>query len=189
MPQLLLDPETHTYTLDGKKIMGVTEVLESAGIKPKSEYRNGAIDHALLLGNYVHQATALDDRGVLDDTSLDEQLLPYLTAWRKWKSEYQPRFYSIEESIATDGCAGTPDRVAVVDDRRGVIELKTGNAEKWHRIQAEFYRQMVEVDDRHLVYLHEDGTYTYELWLPDVRHAEVRNAALVVATWKRTREK
>lgn len=196
MADLVLDPETHTYRLDGKPLLSVSEILRSAGIAPASEFTNRKIEYAKDLGTYVHQACALDDRGELDEDSLDEAIRPYLAAWRAFREQERPEWLAIEQPLASEcgNWAGTPDRVALFPEHettRHIVEIKSGEMKKWHRIQAQGYLELIgEAIEgwRTLVYLKADGTFMIEHWAPSHTHLDVWAAAVVIATWKRQRE-
>lgn len=194
MPTLTLDPDTHVYRLDGKRLMGVTEILKSSGLAPASEFRNGSIDHAMLLGEYVHQATALYDRGELDMDSLDDAIEPYLLAWVQFTVDYKTDWKLIEYTAYHTGLfyAGTLDRAGLVTSEIGtrscVVDIKTGEPKKWHAAQVEAYRALdPQWAYRMVVYLKPDGTYE-AVWQNSGELPELWRAAVLIAQWKRRRE-
>lgn len=84
---LHFDAESHTYTLDGEVLDGVTSIL-----KPLSEaaYRGVAaevMERARLLGQAVHRVIELEIKGTLDEGDLDDVLRPYLASWRQFKAQ------------------------------------------------------------------------------------------------------
>ena len=193
-PDTLTCDESHVYRLGSKRrLMGVTEILRSAGICPASDYTNDMIEHSKKLGEYVHLACAMDDRGELDEDTLDDAIRPYLTAWRAWKLA-RPDLTSwieIETPIHDETWAGTPDRISEYGTSRSIIEIKTGEPKKWHRIQAQAYAVLSGYGSdawRVLVYLNADGTYDEEHWAPDETHLAVWQSAVTIAHWKRERE-
>lgn len=51
---------------------------------------------------------------------------PYLAAYGQFMADHQPRYLAVEQRVysPTYGYAGTLDRVAVIDERCGVLDLK-----------------------------------------------------------------
>jgi hypothetical protein len=78
------------------------------------------------IGTAVHKACELDDLGVLDEDSVHASIWPYLCAWREFKMALRPTFILIEQPMYhPDGYAGTPDRVALIDEVDWLLDLKT----------------------------------------------------------------
>lgn len=123
---LAFDAETHRYTFEGMPYPSVTRVLKLldnySGVNPE------LLDFAAARGQAVHAATALDDRDDLDDASLDPQLCPYIEAWRRFKREAHYEPWAIEMAVAHGRFryAGTLDRVAAVNGKFAVIDIKSG---------------------------------------------------------------
>lgn len=133
---LTFDPHGHRYTLNGRVVPSVTEILRAAypwtyaGIKPE------VLEAAMLRGAAVHTAVRLDETGALDEAALDEdwpEVRGYLTAWRLFRAEspqFSPRF--VERPLGhPDGWAGTPDCIGEEYIRATraidvVLDLKTG---------------------------------------------------------------
>ena len=167
MPDFRFDPEKHEYWLGEDRLMGVSEVLESAGIKPKNEFRNGAISQALTIGSYVHTACQMLDEGELDLLSLDPVIEPYVRAWMAFQAEIPFEWEHIEVPMYnTDfgvfGIAGTPDRCGrpmAYNLQRTIVDIKTGDYEKWHQIQTALYALLWPCTARMSVYLRADGTH------------------------------
>lgn len=155
---LTFDPDTHVYTYDGQPVPSVTQILKEAGVIDTQWYTgDGAIR-----GQCVAEATALDDEGELDETSLDPALAGYMAAWRKFVAETGIIFQQIETPLFhnTLRYAGTPDRIATWAGKPCVIDIKTGGREDWHGLQLAAYAGMVDgPHSRCGVYLGPEGTY------------------------------
>jgi hypothetical protein len=77
-------------------------------------------------GSAVHILTAMDDQDILDEDALDPALIPILTAWRKFKAVHQPVMFCAEFRVASRlGYAGTVDRVAAMDGKPSILEIKS----------------------------------------------------------------
>lgn len=129
---LNFDEDSHTYTLGGKVIPSVTQVLspltEYAGI-PKH-----ILDAAADRGNYVHKACEMYLWETLDEDSLKEEARPYFNGFKKFMSETGFIPEVIEERVyhPTLKYAGTLDLGGILPPagrrkkpQRALIDLKT----------------------------------------------------------------
>ena len=85
----------HTYKLDTKPIPAVSAILEVSGIVNLSSIPKHILNAKANIGTAVHLACEYDDKGILDESSLDPYLLGYLKGWRKFKEDHK-----LELSIA-----------------------------------------------------------------------------------------
>jgi hypothetical protein len=126
-------------------------------------------------------ATALDDQGILDESSVDPAVAPHLEAWRKFRREsgFSPK--AIEQIVQhpTYRYCGTIDRDG--------IDIKTGGPCKWHIIQAAAYQRASNALTWRSVYLMPTGLYTTHVYHPiELMQAwGVFQAALVTYNWKK----
>ena len=128
MSNLKFDPHGHVYTLrneDGtewRRLPSVTEIIKSVGLINFTGIDSEILSRAADFGTAAHQACHLDDLGDLDEQSLDENLKPYLKAWRAFKGDMV--FDAIEQPLYHPvwGFAGTPDRIK----ENTIWDLKTG---------------------------------------------------------------
>lgn len=79
MPDFSFDPDKHIYTLDGKVIPSVTQVLPY-------NYGNNA-EYARQRGIYVHTMIELFNKQDLDEDNLDPELQPFLDAYKRFLVE------------------------------------------------------------------------------------------------------
>lgn len=126
--RLHFDEKCHVYTLDGQKVPSVTTILKPLGMYngiPKK-----ILEAAALRGTNVHLACELDDEGALDEESLDPEYVPYVCAWRKFREDFQPDFIGTEQRVFNEKLryAGTYDRLAIIDLRIILIDIKTTKA-------------------------------------------------------------
>jgi len=80
VPKLEFDEEKHIYTLDGRRLISVTEALSLVDDRRKDPYY-------LQRGRIIHLACELFDRGELDEETVDPQILPRLEAWKKFRTD------------------------------------------------------------------------------------------------------
>lgn len=123
---LLFDEARHAYTLDGSPVPGVSTILKAvstgayAGVDPEVMARAAA------LGTAVHKVIELDVRGVLDEDTLDPQLVPYLVQWRQFlqQSGFQPLVSEHRVASRRYGFAGTLDLFGILNGRKALIDAK-----------------------------------------------------------------
>lgn len=147
----------HTYTLDGRPLVGVTSVIGAVLRSPQLEEwfkrvgmdADSIRDEAAAFGSSVHAGLAAHARG--------DRLLPLdlpghwwamLEAGRRWIDENLEEVYAVEEAVASAryGYAGRPD---VYGRRVGrmvpcVVDFKTTGGLYWsHAFQLAAYRKAV----------------------------------------------
>jgi len=119
-------------------MLRVTEIIRLNGLIDAS----WSGDFAMRRGTAIHQATALDDLGDLDESSVDPEVAPYLASWRTWKAQTRIEFEAIELPVEHEamGYRGTLDRIMLLAGLgRAVVDLKTGQPAAWHSIQLALY--------------------------------------------------
>lgn len=127
MKDLQFDEATHTYTLAGRVIPSVTQVLKQ--VVDFSMVPPDILERKCAIGSALHMAIALDHADDLDYDSLDASVLPYFEAWRKFVADMGRGLvvHAAEMPIAsaTYQYGVTPDIWGSVNGRRAVIELKS----------------------------------------------------------------
>lgn len=193
--KLTFNEELHQYKLDGVVIPSVTQVLQGVGIIDFSGIPIARLDAARIFRIAAHKATALSDKGTLDEKELDENLRPYLDGWRLFRQEYgfipalieQPLFSKIYR------VAGTPDRIGNwrIDDSIIIPDIKTGfELSPTHAIQLAGYELIFKEDlkvkskiRRLSVLLNEKGKYKIQEY-KDKNDLSVFLSALSVYNFK-----
>lgn len=79
MPDFKFNKTDHVYTLDGIKLVSVTDCL------PNNPHNNS--EEARLKGQFVHQMVYFENMGILEEETLDPQLQPFLEAYRLFLKE------------------------------------------------------------------------------------------------------
>jgi hypothetical protein len=116
------DPVTHTYTIDGRKVPSVTQVLNDLipGFKAGEWYLNR--------GQAVHACAALIAQGVAfdHDPAIDGQV----RAVRRFFAEVKPTVIAVEKQVYSERYqyAGTLDLLALVDPRKMVVDFKASES-------------------------------------------------------------
>jgi len=165
--------EEHEYTVNGKPVPSVTQIIRGAGLlssfyKPSGASRGTAVHHALEVADMFGETW----ESWLED--LDDELKPYADAYRKFRKESLFDIISIEERILaeSDGMiyAGTFDRLARFGEAVCLIDIKTGKPEAWHGAQLWAYAQSPAIPEGvRLVdlYLNKKGVYNWHMLTPE----------------------
>jgi hypothetical protein len=121
---LQFDAATHTYTLAGRKLPSVTEVL--APLQDFSMVPPAVLQAACEFGRNVHIACDLYNRDALDWSSLDAALVPYVRGWAQFLEESGAVVIASECRVYHDelGYAGSPDVVLAWGKRTVLPDLK-----------------------------------------------------------------
>jgi len=191
MTALRFDAATHAYTLDGVRIPSVTQLLEAAGLV---ELFGDAeqLAYARDRGTAVHVATELDDLGTLDESTVADEVWPYLRAWRKFRAEarFEPDRVEMQLAHPRLRYAGTIDRIGSMRRKRGLLDIKSGVPRPVTGVQLAGYGELAHEhgicrsnSERWAVHL--SGDESYQL----VRYANPRDrnafmACLALYNWR-----
>ena len=150
-----LTPE-HRYFVDGVEYDGVTSILRAEGFM--SSYIPADLDWFLTRGTMIHKATELYDKGILDESTVDERIRGYLESWKLF-AEGRP-FYD-GSAIEIRLCDSLYQLAGTLD--RWDLDIKSGQPERWHIYQIAAYAHLARVNGLSItpyqtVYLQEDGT-------------------------------
>ena len=135
MSDLIFEPIAHTYTLAGKIMPSVTQIINAViprTFDPDPWY--------MQRGTMVHRAVALMLRGELDEESVDQRIAGYVAAANSFLSQQPMEFMKFADHVLETplcdpkrGFAGTPDLVTdgcIIDWKSGSAgdeaELQTG---------------------------------------------------------------
>lgn len=138
---LTFDEATHTYFVNGVRVPSVTQVLAAAGLRDLSGIPQVALENKRELGQLVHEATELDAFGKLDESTVDDQVWPYLRSWRKFCSDTNARILTAERRVDHPlyGYAGRLDHEVIVSGVAGILDKKTGSPNPSDRLQLAAY--------------------------------------------------
>ncbi len=107
MPKTTLDNDTHIYRVDNRETISVTQVTEALYQCDKWYAERG---------QFIHTMCELYKQGILDEDTLDPQLLPYLNALKLFECD-APYI-------------------------KGIGDYKSGTKAKWHLLQCAAYREL-----------------------------------------------
>lgn len=167
-PGLVLDEPTHTYTLDGKVVPSVTQVLRILDRKHLNAIPREALEAKRLLGQVVHKCCELDDLGDINDLTVDAAAIPYLEAWRRFKRVTGFVVESTEQLVyhCSYNYAGTLDVTGWFDrmgGKKALIDRKTSDIiMPSYGPQTSMYHSALAdptIEERYIVQLKPDGKY------------------------------
>lgn len=179
MSDLTFIEERHEYRFKGQVVPHVTEII--ASLLDYSKVDPAVLEWKSELGTAVHLATALDDRGELDEATVDPVVSPYLAAWRKFRAEtgFHPMDIEVPRYNKVHGYACTPDRFGSLPGqgvRRmpffAMVEIKTTaqlhpavGVQLAAQVDARYASEGSGRDAlRYAVQLRADGTYRTEFY-------------------------
>lgn len=177
------DEATHTYTVDGKVVPSVTQVLKSAGLIDARWFNQGARDR----GRIVAIAIELHSKNNLQ--YVPDGYQGYVDAWEKFLAEtgFVPREVEQPRYEQILGYAGTPDTEGDLWELPSVIDIKTGCDAPHYPIQTVGYSGFWHRSPRrarYCLFLKEDGSYKLRTH-GNPRDWDVFLAALKVTHWQR----
>ena len=183
------EPISHTYTVDGRVLPSVTQVLEPyTGL----EFVNRELlKRAAEFGSNVHQACHLYNMDDLDRDSLDPALVPYVDAWEKFLDDTGAVVILSEHRVASrkHGYAGTFDTLVhwgksqrKIDIKSGTVLPRTVGPQTAAYVEAYAEETGVKIRDRYCLHLKGDGTYSSHK-LTDPRDWDIFKAALMLCNW------
>jgi hypothetical protein len=180
-----LDRETHTYS---NGLPSVTDILRSAGLIDASWFT----PQAWMRGRAVHLACEYYDQGDLDEETIDPEIAGYLEAYKRYRAcagqAGNNEWIEIPRQDKMGTFAGTPDRV-IAARPKGIIDIKTGAPQPWHRIQLAAYVSMMDDPfgySRLGLYLRPDGSYKVREYPKSeyISDLSIFQAALTIHYWR-----
>jgi hypothetical protein len=139
---LVFEPVGHTYRLSGELVPSVTTILSDMGCIPwypdKAFFKNR--------GQAVHDACALLVRDKLDLAATDKRLHGYIESFRKFKVRTGFHVEHIELPVWSVAyrVAGRLDYVGLLDGRRSVVDLKSGEPADAAALQTAAYTALAK---------------------------------------------
>ena len=109
----------------------VTQLLKEHGYIDTTFFTPEARDR----GTQIHLQTEIQDK------KGGEVINP---VWAKFVELYKPEWLYIEQRFIYKNISGKPDRVARINGKNYILDIKTGQKQDWWGIQLEGYRWLVE---------------------------------------------
>jgi hypothetical protein len=153
---LTFEPEGHKYTLDGKSLMSLTQILDAAGLVDYSGIDAAVLANKATFGTKVHEYTCWYDQGELELVDVEKiKASKYgarFTGWLQFLEDFHftpdlnwcevpcaVKVNSMTYAMTIDrfGVFGTDEEVANGKGSFGVVEIKTcADREPSHQIQT-----------------------------------------------------
>lgn len=157
------DAKNHEYKHQGKRVPSVTQILADCKLIDLSMVPERFLHAACEFGGVVHSATEYFDKGELDYNSISDEVNAYIDAWDLFIKQFSVQIIEIEMRVHSKkyGFAGTLDRVAIVNGKISILDIKSGSPQKAYACQtaayALAYREMTGEKklDRYCVFLDE----------------------------------
>jgi hypothetical protein len=129
---LTFDAATHTYTLDGTRVMSVTQVLKQSGLIDFSGIPESILEAARVRGTTVHQAIAYYNEGDLDLNQFEcdfPDYVGYLSGWLTFctQREFTPILSECRIASRRHQVAGTLDTLGELDGEPTLLDFATGH--------------------------------------------------------------
>lgn len=164
MSDLEFEPIAHRYTLGGRVLPSVTQILE-----PYEDW--GAVPPDVMAaakdrGTRVHAAAALIADGLIGSEDCDEDIQPYLRQFERFLAESGFRVYLSEERVHSSlGYAGTLDLYGDFPKRkRSLLDIKSGSVPRSAGPQTAAYARALRETLGH------EARYRYALLLTTERY-------------------
>jgi hypothetical protein len=181
---LVFREEDHSYWIGepgvGQLCTSATQVITGVGLAETKYYTASSAEK----GTFIHKATELHDLPDvdLDEDELDEEIMPYLNAYKQFSRDSAAKWEGIEKPLHDPQLllAGTIDRVGFITlnkkKERVVLDIKSGSPRPWHCLQLACYQHLVTRDlllsgvakqsatskplvERYALYLRKSGRY------------------------------
>jgi hypothetical protein len=172
MTTLLFDEERHIYTVNGERVVSVTQAIQ--GLVDFSMVPPWMLEWKAALGKAVHKATELFDLDDLEPLGDDDPAIGYVRAWARFRDETGFVPTQLEQRLyhpIFEYC-GTLDRVGYMTKTRrpnvlGIYEIKTTaslpveytKAQTAGYFKAYNLTALEQARERFAVHLRGDGTY------------------------------
>ena len=136
------DEEKHLYTLDGRRLISVTQALAVVDSRYKDPWY-------LLRGQYVHKATELYDRDELDESSVDPMIAGFLESYIKFRmnTDFEPKLIEQKFYHPQYFYAGRFDRQGPLNGASAIIDLKSGAKADVDELQNVALWELCRVND------------------------------------------
>jgi hypothetical protein len=166
LPQKGAKPVKKSHYNDN--IPSVTEIIAECGLYDFSGVPVDVLERAAQFGRAAHKACELLDKETLDMSTVNEPLIPYLDAWKKYKEYYNTVPLYVERRVKSKiwGYQGTLDRIMKMPAGLCVLDIKTtAKISPVVSIQTMAYKVAIEEETktkipfRACVQLKKDGTY------------------------------
>lgn len=127
---LTFDQENHAYKWHGEPVPSVTQLLKEFGLIDFSHVPKDRLEFKRSLGSAVHYAIDLMEQDDLDEESLNEEIRPYVEAYKHFReiTGFEPRQTENRLYSKKWRFAGTLDQQGIhfsnIGDEESIIDYK-----------------------------------------------------------------
>ena len=192
------DSENHIYTVDGKVVPSVTQILDLLSYEEFGKIDKSTLDYASKRGTAIHEATESLDMGL--EAEIDAETEPYVKAYMDFTRDYKPTWLGIEEMVyhpEFEFC-GTIDRLGKIGNKFIVMDIKTVSSPDrltYTKVCMQTFMYSLCLEDKYETYalfLKKDGTYRlfncHEWWLKNREHGEFGTCVSLIKAYKTIKE-
>ncbi len=178
--------EDHSYRQDNNIYPSVTQILKRVGIIDTTWYSEETAQRGTDIHKIIAEIEITHDPLTILD--IEEEYIGYITAYSKFVVDNKPVIIEMEKPRINInlGYAGKPDIIARLNNKKCIIDIKTGSQEKWHGIQLSAYKLLLASDDviqsLYGLYLQKNGNYRLIEYL-DRDYRDIWLAALTLYKW------
>ena len=136
----------------------VTELLKDEGFIDTQCFT----EYYATRGTYVHKACELLDHDDLEEAELDPVLIPYVSAWQRFKDESKFQIIEMETRLISETYqfTGKPDRIGLLNGCPAIVDMKSGAVQRWTALQLAGYEILKGSPHKRFgVQLKDDGSY------------------------------
>ena len=136
----------------------VTELLKDEGFIDTQWFT----EYYATRGTYVHKACELLDHDDLEEAELDPVLIPYVSAWQRFKDESKFQIIEMETRLISETYqfTGKPDRIGLLNGCPAIVDMKSGAVQRWTALQLAGYEILKGSPHKRFgVQLKDDGSY------------------------------
>jgi hypothetical protein len=168
----------------------VTGILANCNLREwPAHYSDDDREFYLRRGQWIHKATALYDKNILDWETVEPRILGFIKAWAKFRNRAGGKITAIEMSVENIklGYRGTLDRILTgsnIYPGHFLFDIKTNEADIYTRLQTMGYSmaQKKQVKRGH-VSLFADGKYKVGFYDDDRADRAAWLACLTLNSW------
>jgi len=191
--KLVFNEKYHSYFLGKQFLPGVSSILKAAGLVSFEGIPEEILVRARDFGLACHKVCELSDLDTLDMATVDEPVIPYLTAWQKFKIDNAVEIEDIELPVFSEKWqyAGKLDRVVIMGGKRILLDIKS-SASIYPSMAIQLkgyeiaYNEMtgIKIQGRAIIQLLKTGAYNV-CSCKDESDEQVFLAAIQIYRWKK----
>ena len=138
------DEATHTYTVDGVRLVSVTQVIADAGLY--GDATAFFTEYSRNRGTNIHKIIQWHLSKELDESTVGPVERPYFDAWLKFEAEADYVSDACEKAMASVPYrfAGTVDHVGHLNGHPSLIDTKTGATMPATSLQLAGYEVLIK---------------------------------------------